>query len=149
MQRHVHLEVLDIAEPCAEDWDAMTGEGHRRHCGTCDRDVFDLSRLTADEAEALLATGACVRFYRRADGTVTTKDCTPDRLAAARAAARRSLKIAAAAIAGVLTLAGGLGAASVVGASEWVAEKLSPEPAIMMGAPLMEHPPVDEAEEGQ
>ena len=72
MQRHVHLEVLDIAEPCAEDWDAMTGDGHRRHCGTCDRDVFDLSRLTADEAEALLATGACVRFYRRADGTVTT-----------------------------------------------------------------------------
>ncbi|MEC7522359.1 MAG: hypothetical protein VYE22_20905 [Myxococcota bacterium] len=149
MQRHVHLEVLDIAEPCAEDWDAMTGEGHRRHCGTCDRDVFDLSRLTADEAEALLASGACVRFYRRADGTVTTKDCTPDRLAAARAAARRSLKIAAAAIAGVLTLAGGLGAASLVGASEWVAEKLSPEPVMIMGAPPMEHVPVGEAEEGQ
>jgi hypothetical protein len=51
-----------------------------RLCAGCDRQVFNLSEMTRDEAEALLATRGikpCVRFYRRADGTVKTTDCAP------------------------------------------------------------------------
>src|SRR5690606_30402720 len=45
----------------------------------CDKQVFNVSAMTADEAEALLASRAeertCVRFYRRSDGTVMTSNC--------------------------------------------------------------------------
>ncbi|GAB5544634.1 MAG: hypothetical protein SangKO_043940 [Sandaracinaceae bacterium] len=142
MQRRIHLEVLDVAEPCTEDWNAMTGEGFRRHCALCDRDVFDLGGMTADDAEQLLESGACVRFYRRADGTVATKDCAPDRLAAARKAARKTLGLAAAALVGVLGLTGGLGAATLVGLASWLRVD---EPVVMMGAPMPELPPQEHA----
>lgn len=78
--RHAPLRLADlrIASPCRERWADMVGDDRVRVCHGCDRPVFDLSEMTEEEAEAVLATRGitpCVRFYRRADGTVMTADC--------------------------------------------------------------------------
>lgn len=72
------LDEIRIASPCPASWDEMPGDDRRRHCSGCDRDVYDLSALTADAALALVAAPGprpCVRFFRRADGTMLTADC--------------------------------------------------------------------------
>lgn len=77
------LDELRIAGPCAEDWEAMEGDERARRCARCAHDVFDLSALDVVAARRLVAerTGRmCVRFYRREDGRVLTRDC-PDWLA--------------------------------------------------------------------
>lgn len=72
---------IRLDTPCAEPWDGMArvgGDTRRRRCARCDRDVFDVSQLTHDEATALLGVEGrlvCMRLYRRPDGTVATKDC--------------------------------------------------------------------------
>lgn len=57
----------------------MLGDGNARHCLSCDRPVYDVSAMGAAEAEAFLAetagTATCIRFHRRADGTLITADC--------------------------------------------------------------------------
>jgi len=119
MQRRIHLEVLDVAEPCTQDWNAMTGDEKRRFCGECRLHVHDLSAMTRNEANDLLggAEGrVCVRFYRRPDGRVLTQDCVTvrDRL---RRRVRR-LRVAAAALFAFLApFVGGCGAASNGGGS--------------------------------
>ncbi len=76
------LPVLDnirIASPCTADWNAMTGDERVRHCGSCKKDVFNLSALTRDEAEALIRDKAgdlCGRYFQRSDGTILLADCT-------------------------------------------------------------------------
>ncbi|MCE9572430.1 MAG: hypothetical protein K8W52_04675 [Deltaproteobacteria bacterium] len=77
----VALPLLDrvvIKTPCKESWAAMRGDDRKRFCGKCDKHVYDLSAMTAVEAEALLAgpgEAPCLRLYRRPDGTVLTSDC--------------------------------------------------------------------------
>ncbi len=77
--RHV-LEIIDVRKPCTVSWAGMRGEGAVRHCGHCRKNVYDLSAIGRADAEELitLAEGdLCVRFRRRADGTVVTADCPP------------------------------------------------------------------------
>jgi hypothetical protein len=78
------LPVLDdirVAAPCQASWDAMTNvspDGRVRACGDCNKRVYDLSAMTRDEAQSLLVAHEgklCVRYYRRTDGTILTKDC--------------------------------------------------------------------------
>lgn len=74
------LDNIHVAAPCSADWAKMKGDERARHCAECDKNVFDLSSLTRDEAEALILSKEgklCVRFYQRADGTILTADC-PD-----------------------------------------------------------------------
>src|SRR5262245_25347801 len=78
----IRLAKLRLAWPCQERWADMVGDDRVRVCDRCDRPVFDLSAMTAAQAEAVLGTHGikpCVRFYRRADGTVKTADCPSDR----------------------------------------------------------------------
>lgn len=93
------LPRLRIASPCGEDWNAMVGDARVRRCSRCEKDVFDLSAMTADEAEALLTAHLaspeampCVRLYRRRDGTILTSDCVDG------TGARRVVQAAAAAV---------------------------------------------------
>lgn len=72
------LSTLRVAEPCHEDWDAMTGDARRRHCDHCRLHVTDLSELTTAEAEDLLARGGpdgrlCVRYTRDPDGRIVNR----------------------------------------------------------------------------
>jgi hypothetical protein len=72
------LNNLKVASPCSQDWDAMMGNDRKRFCGECKLNVYNLSGMTRTEAENLLHNSEgrlCVRFYKRADGTVLTQDC--------------------------------------------------------------------------
>ena len=76
------LEVLTIEKPCTSSWSAMTGDDRVRHCLECHLDVYDLSAMSRDEAERVIAQHegrVCVRFVKREDGTVLTQDCEPFR----------------------------------------------------------------------
>lgn len=72
------LDDLRVASPCHERWDEMTGDEQARHCARCDKNVYNLSAMTREAAEALLRQRegrVCVRYYRRSDGTILTADC--------------------------------------------------------------------------
>lgn len=78
MTQPFDLDVIQIASPCKVEWDSMPGDERVRHCGQCQLNVYNLGGMTRPEAEKLLATRegrVCVRFYRRADGTILTADC--------------------------------------------------------------------------
>ena len=102
LDARVRLPVLDrirVAAPCAARWDDMVGDDRVRHCAACDQDVYNLSELTRDEAEALIVRRRgklCARYYERADGTVMTADC-PDGVRA-----RRRRRVVAAGVAASL-----------------------------------------------
>jgi hypothetical protein len=56
----------------------MLGNQRSRFCGECKLNVYNLSGMSQREAENLLLNSEgrlCVRFYKRADGTILTKDC--------------------------------------------------------------------------
>jgi len=73
------LDGISIASPCSADWNQMQGDDRRRFCAQCKLHVHNLSAMSSGDANALLqqAKGGrvCVRFFRRADGTVLTRDC--------------------------------------------------------------------------
>ncbi len=72
------LNNIKIASPCSADWNAMMGGERKRYCGDCKLNVYNLSGMSKTEAENLLINSEgrlCVRFYRRPDGTILTKDC--------------------------------------------------------------------------
>ena len=72
------LENVRIAKICPASWAEMHGDDKVRHCSKCSQRVFNLSSMTSEEAEMLIASRdgrMCLRFYRRDDGKVMTKDC--------------------------------------------------------------------------
>lgn len=70
------MRSLPIAKPCHESFAAMTGDGQRRHCASCDKDVHDLSAGTEADARAILAAArarrerVCVRYTPDASGNI-------------------------------------------------------------------------------
>lgn len=92
------LQRVYIASPCAVPWESMSGDERARLCASCNKTVYDVSKMTTAEAEALLqskGTDACLRIFRRFDGTVLTADC-PVGVAKKKRARRRNV------VAGVL-----------------------------------------------
>ena len=72
------LNNLKVASPCSQDWNAMIGDNRKRYCGECKLNVFNLSGMSRAEAENLIMNAEgrlCVKFYKRADGSVITQDC--------------------------------------------------------------------------
>ena len=72
------LPRIEIASPCRVAWSSMKGDDQVRLCKQCDQHVFNLEHMTVDQISAMLQEKegrACVRFYRRFDGTILTKDC--------------------------------------------------------------------------
>lgn len=72
------LNNIKIASPCSADWNEMVGNERSRFCGDCKLNVYNLSGMSQREAENLILQSdgrLCVKFYRRADGSVLTKDC--------------------------------------------------------------------------
>jgi hypothetical protein len=95
----LNLANIRIAAPCPSSWEKMIGDERVRHCSECNLNVYNLSAMTEREIEQLLEAHQgrrlCTRFYRRADGTVLTRNC-PWSL---RAIARKTSRFAS----GVLT----------------------------------------------
>jgi hypothetical protein len=72
------LDRIYVASPCAANWDGMPGDERARFCSQCNLYVYNISAMSAAEAESLFAKTEgrlCVRLFRRADGTVLTRDC--------------------------------------------------------------------------
>ncbi|HEX5734324.1 MAG TPA: carboxypeptidase-like regulatory domain-containing protein [Blastocatellia bacterium] len=70
------LDQIQIPVPCAADWEEMAGNDRMRYCAGCKKNVYDLSKMTRIEAEALIATkrdGLCARIARNPDGTILTE----------------------------------------------------------------------------
>ncbi len=95
------LDLIEVASPCSASWDEMAGDDRVRFCRQCKLNVYNLSEMSREEAERFIrdhtagqaSSGThrtCVRFYRRADGTVLTRDC-PVGLKALRQRLARSL----------------------------------------------------------
>jgi hypothetical protein len=102
------LEEVRVASPCPADWGRMVGDERVRFCGSCSLHVYNLSGMTRREAEALVTNAEgrlCVRFFRRADGSILTRDC-PVGLAAVR---RRVARVAGSALSAALGFFAGLG----------------------------------------
>jgi len=103
----IPLHTLKVASPCHADWDQMEGDDQVRFCGGCRKNVYNLSEMTHDEAQALVSEREgrlCVRFYTRADGTLLTQEC-PVGLGAVRRKLVKKLSYAAAVL---LSCAAGL-----------------------------------------
>ena len=102
------LANVRVASPCPANWNEMVGDDRKRFCGQCKLNVYNLSGMRQDEAENLLLNSEgrlCVRFYRRADGTVLTQDCP----VGWKALKRKVSRTATAAFSFVVGLFGGFG----------------------------------------
>lgn len=102
------LEHVKVAAPCPADWEKMVGDERVRYCNQCSRHVYNLSGMTRREAEGLVTSAEgrlCVRFYRRPDGTILTRNC-PVGLSALK---RRAAHVATAMMTAVLGFFAGLG----------------------------------------
>jgi TonB family protein len=72
------LGKISVAAPCDAEWKWMYGNDRVRFCGGCSQNVFNLSAMTTEEAEDLIRREdgrLCVRYYRRSDGSILTKNC--------------------------------------------------------------------------
>jgi hypothetical protein len=81
----------------------MAGDDRVRFCDLCNLNVYNIAQLTRREAEELIGKTEgriCARLYRRADGTIITKDCP----VGLRAIRRRAAKVAGAVFATVMSL---------------------------------------------
>jgi hypothetical protein len=96
------LERVRIATPCPASWNNMEGDERVRFCSQCELHVYNLSEMAKQEAESLIAKTEgrlCGRIYRRADGTILTKDCP----VGVRALRRRVSRASGAAFAALLS----------------------------------------------
>jgi hypothetical protein len=129
------LDNLQIAAPCQADWDAMVGDDRVRFCGQCEKNVYNLSAMPREEAEAFLVERegkACVRLYKRQDGTVLTADCPVG------VRRRRRRRAAVAAVGGSL-----MAAAASLGFRAFTPTMGSAVPAVMGSAvPVMGEVPI-------
>jgi hypothetical protein len=130
------LDHVRIAAPCKADWDQMIGNERVRFCSQCGLNVYNLSSMTRADAESLIARTEgrlCVRFYRRSDGSIITKDCP----VGLRAIRRRMSYAAKAISSAVIGLLAGLG---VSGASSRMTSFAQPEVMGEMVAPRIDPP---------
>lgn len=131
------LARVHVASPCTARWDEMQGDARVRHCGACEKDVYDLSEMTMSEAETLLSREgpmACVRLHRRADGTVITSDCA---VGVKKKRRRRWLAAGAAVAGGVLAAA----AALATPARTTPCSVTPPDEGLLMGITVLVPPP--------
>lgn len=94
---------MRIASPCRVGWEQMMGDERVRFCRECSLHVYNIAEMTRAEAESLIAHAEgrmCARLYRRADGTVATRDCPVGLRALRRSVAR----LAGAALTAILSL---------------------------------------------
>jgi hypothetical protein len=77
----------------------MTGDERVHFCSHCQLNVYNLSAMSRQEAEAIVlqreTARVCIGFHRRADGTVLTRDCPVGAVLARLRMARRRLSLLA------------------------------------------------------
>jgi hypothetical protein len=102
----VDLDRIAVASPCPMAWNDMIGNEHVRFCNQCNLNVYNISAMKKAEAESFIANAEgriCAKFYRRADGTILTKDCP----VGLRAVRKKVSRAAATAFSALIGLFGG------------------------------------------
>jgi hypothetical protein len=92
---------LRVASPCSVGWQNMAGGESKRFCNLCSLNVYNVSEMSMAYVQDLIAKSEgriCMRLYKRADGTVITKDCP----VGLRAYQKRVARFAGAALSAVL-----------------------------------------------
>ncbi len=105
------IDELQVASPCSAPWTDMTGSDTVRLCSQCEKNVYDLSLLTRAEAAQLIREKEgklCIRFFKRADGTVLTADCPKGLLALRKSYLKTRAKVLASMIGIIGMLTGAL-----------------------------------------
>ena len=72
------LNRLVVSTRCPYDFGDLPGSQRVRFCSQCQRNVYNLSKLTRPEIIELIQGGGeriCGRLYRRPDGTIVTAQC--------------------------------------------------------------------------
>src|SRR5262249_47140570 len=83
------IDQLKVVSPCSTDWDQMSGDEKKRFCSECDKFVYDFSRMTRRQVEAIVSIHRgqmCARITRRPDGSLLTLETPPVHPAVARRA---------------------------------------------------------------
>ena len=120
--KRLSLDVIEVAEPCTELWDGMTGDDRMRYCTGCRKHVYNLSAMSRTEAERLVCEGAgslCVRFARTETGQVQTLEYR------APANPRRGWRF--------WTIVSTCAASIVAGANGYLLAREKPAPAVILG----------------
>jgi hypothetical protein len=102
----IDLDRISIDSPCPMAWDDMAGNERVRFCSQCKLNVYDISAMTTSEAESFIANAEgriCAKLYRRADGSIMTRDCP----VGLRAIRKRVSRATAAAFSALVSLFGG------------------------------------------
>jgi hypothetical protein len=102
------LDNVHVAAPCPTNWDSMYGNERVRFCGECQLNVYNLSEMSRAEAERLIGQAEgrlCVRYYRRRDGSIITKNCP----VGLRAIKRKLSRVATAIATSVISFFAGIG----------------------------------------
>jgi len=84
----------------------MTGDDRIRRCGMCALDIYNISEMSSQEVTDLIRNREgriCIHIYRRADGTVQTRDC-PSGLRILGRKTKRAATAVAAAILGLVSI---------------------------------------------
>ncbi|SMC16289.1 hypothetical protein SAMN02745857_00151 [Andreprevotia lacus DSM 23236] len=124
----IWLQQPQLRFECSAHWQAMQGDARQRHCALCNKTVYNLSAMPADDAAALLATNGgqvCVRFLQHDDGRVKTREDLPLRF---RTSARQWPKLAG-------TAAGALLLATIAACQS---DALKPELRALAGTPVLQ-----------
>lgn len=77
-KQNFDINKLRVASPCSVGWDTMIGDERIRRCHSCELNIYNIAEMTKSEVEDLITKRedrVCIRLYKRADGTVLTKDC--------------------------------------------------------------------------
>lgn len=126
------LNDIRIATPCTASWDQMTGTDTVRFCGECKLNVYNISGMQATDAAKLVSSAdgrLCVRLYKKADGTVLTRDCP----VGLRAAMRRATRAAGAALTAALGIFAVFSVRSVAAGDGQQCEKPATAPEAIQG----------------
>lgn len=102
-KQNFHINKLGVASPCSVGWKEMTGDERIRHCNSCQLNIYNIAEMTESEVKNLIFNyegRLCIRLYKRADGTVLTKNCP----VGSRAYQKRISRFAGAALTAILGL---------------------------------------------
>lgn len=75
MKKKTLFDSIDVPSPCDKSWDEMIGGDVSRFCKHCEKDIYNISAMTRQEAKKLLFQSkekVCIRMEREADGKIKT-----------------------------------------------------------------------------
>ena len=79
-KRQDYLDRLQVTSPCSAEWERMSGDEQQRYCDECQRVVYDFSKMTRRQIEAIVATSRnrlCARLTREEDGSLLMLETPP------------------------------------------------------------------------